>query len=254
MHEDDADTQIPYDPERPFLIGGNGGPDTAFLFRSVLSSFDALNQHGSIPDKITETALWGRFQALGAPLYMLYNYAYYGKAIPDSGYKLEPVLDITDSTVFQFSSSKQLFCYSLSVPKAQASQERLQYIMQRDLEIYFGYSAKVEEREVPCWKLVATPYAAKRLQTKGGTGEFREIIPKADFEARNWPFSEFLQLLRAYNQKEVIDESGISGNIDVEMHCILTDVGEVQKGLSVYGLSLVRGEKREKVLVISDKP
>jgi thiol-disulfide isomerase/thioredoxin len=170
VHEDEADTRIAFDPGKPFLIGGNGGPDTALLFRSLLSGFDAFEQHYSFPDSISETAFEGRFQVLGAPLYMLYNYVHYGKARPDSGYRLEPVLDIKDSTVFQYSSkySKALFCYSLTVPKAQANQARLQGIMQRDLETYFGYTAKVEDREVPCWKLVAVPDAAKRLRTKGG--------------------------------------------------------------------------------------
>jgi thiol-disulfide isomerase/thioredoxin len=258
VHEDEIDTRIPYDPARPLLIQGNGGADSAFLFRSLLSGFDAFEQHNSIPDKITATVLQGRFQVLGVPLFMLYNYAYYGKPRPDSGVRFQPVLDIKDSTVFQYSSkySKELFCYSLTVPKAQANQSRLQSIMQRDLEVYFGYTAKIEEWEVPCWKLVATSDAAKHLQTKGGPEIFREIIPKADFDAHNWPFKNFLQLLKYYNggDDEIIDETGITGNIDIEMHSILTDAGEVNKGLARYGLSLVRGKRPERVLVISDKP
>jgi hypothetical protein len=255
MHEEEIDNRIPYDAKKPFLINDNGGKDTVFLFRSVLAVFDAFEQHYSLPETITDDAKHGRFQALGAPLYRLYNYAYYGVLMPDSGYRNLPVLDVRDSTAFQFSSkyNKNLFCYSLILPPAQATQIHLQEMMCKDLENYFGYTATIEERKFPCWRLVATESAKKRVKTIGGPELFRFIIPKADFIAQNWPFSKFLHIMRIFNEKDIVDETNITGNIDIRMNCLLTDEKDVKRGLQIYGLDLIPGEKAMKVLVIRDK-
>lgn len=257
VHEQEEDTRISYDATKPILIRDNGGRDTGFVFRSVLSTFDAFTQHFSLPNRIVddENAYKNGFQVMGAPLYWLYNYAYFGVARPDSNYRMQPVFKLKDTSLFDFSEkySKNLFCYSLTIPQNQVTAARIQSIMQRDLQNYFGFTATIEEMSFSCWKLVALPGAKEKLKTKGGPEEFKTIIPKADFVARNWPFSEFVQFLRNFNDNDIIDETGINQNVDLQMNCILTDINQVRNGLHSLGLDLIHGEKVKKVLVIIEK-
>jgi hypothetical protein len=68
------------------------------------------------------------------------------------------------------------------------------------------------------------------------------------------PVSALINNIWGFNQDErtFLDETGIQGNIDLEMDCIWTDLNDVKKELRKNGLDLVKGEKKLKVLVIRD--
>jgi thiol-disulfide isomerase/thioredoxin len=255
MQEDVLDERTPYDPQKPFLIRGNGGNDTDFLFRSVFSAWNPLINQQSAPGTIGENNIKeGRFQVLGVPLYWIYNYAYYGENHPDSGYYDYPVLEIRDSSAFQFSYkyAKSIFSYSLIMPTINCTKQHMEETMQRDLENYFGYEAKIEVRKCPYWRLIATEEAKRKLRTKGGPAIYQGL-PKASFTALNWPISKLLGFIGNHNDGIFSDETGITGNIDIMMDCILTDLNDVKKALEVNGLDLMLGEKQMQVLVIRDK-
>jgi hypothetical protein len=123
--------------------------------------------------------------------------------------------------------------------------------MQRDLQTFFGYEAKVETRMCPYWKLIATDQAKIKLKTKGGPPFFKGIV-KASFTARNWDFGNLIRSIRDFNDGIFFDETGITGNVDISMDCIMTDLNDIRKSLQTNGLDLVPAEKPMKVLVISD--
>jgi len=52
--------------------------------------------------------------------------------------------------------------------------------------------------------------------------------------------------------KIYLDETGISGNIDITLDCIMNDLDDLKRGLQVNGLDLVKGEKEMQVVVIQD--
>jgi len=255
MHEEETDGHIPFDNGRPFLIGGNGGSDTAFLFRSVLASWDGFIQRSYIPATITADSGAGLFQVLGAPLYELYNYAYYGTPNAGPGYYAKPVLETKDTAVFKWSSARStnLFSYSIKIPSARANGSYLQALMRKDLEHYFGYQVMVEMRQFPCWKLVADTTAAAKLRTRGGKSIFRQRMLHADFSLRNRSFSDFLMLLGYYSEHDIEDVTGLSGNIDIEVNGFLDNLETLRKSLQRYGLDLVTSQRTLLVLVIKDK-
>jgi thiol-disulfide isomerase/thioredoxin len=263
---DTLDHRMPFIADKPFLLNGNGGIDSDFLFRSVLSEFKLGSQVLFAPERIDASVKQGRFQVLGFPLYCLFNYAYFGVRFPggfvgDSTrgeYHTKPVLEIKDSSLFEYSYThdRNLFAYSLIMPPARASEENLKKAMQSDLHNYFGYESKVEYRKFRVWNLVATEDAKRKLQTKGGGLVYKET--KTGFMARDWPFETLLNQLSFGFQDEIIyDETGIKGNIDIN----LTDdvwpktwitIQEARKALQACGLDLVPSQKEMKVVVIRD--
>jgi len=256
MHEEEIDMTIPFDHGRPFLIGGNGGSDTAFLFRSVLALWDGFTQQTYIPATITADSGTGLFQVLGVPLNRLYNYAYYGTPNAGPGYHAEPVLETKDSALFRWSSARStnIFSYSIKVPPAWADGPHLQALLQKDLAQYFGYQVTVETHQFPCWKRVGDTTAAVKLRTRGGERTFRQKVLHADFSLQNRSFDNFVMLLGYYSEHDIEDATGLSGNIDIEVSGFLDDPAVLRKSLRRYGLDLVPSERSLRVLVIKDKP
>jgi thiol-disulfide isomerase/thioredoxin len=258
VHEDEIETGFPFNNEKAFLIEGNGASDTDFIFRSVLTSWNPLVHQVSVPSSIDADSMNGRFQVLGVPLFSLYNYAYFGVFYPqtlgEDKFHSYPILEMHDSSLFIDSSKrgKNLFCYSLIIPAGKASKRGLEERMQRDLKNYFEFDARIEKRNFPCWRLVATAESKNKLATKGGPVSISGL-PHANFKAINWPFSEILNLIRNSTDQVVLDETGIVGNIDISMDCIDTDFNDVKRACHLNGLDLVPGEKEMQVLVISDK-
>lgn len=255
MHEEE-EPKLVFDSRRPLLVNGNGGPDSGYLFRSLLSAWDGFTQPWYVPSSIEQDSAKGMFQVLGVPLVMLFNYAYAGKKWPGSEYAIDPVLEMKDSSLFQWSTvhSSNLFCYSLQFPPNKMGTISLQRKLCRDLEDYLGFTAAIEMRAFPCWRLVAKPGASRRLASHGGRQEFRTIIPRADFEAKNWPFSQFVQLLQGHCKDKIVDETGITGTIDIKIESAFSDIPAIRTALQAWGLDLVPGQGSHKVLVIRDMP
>lgn len=171
----------PYDKEQPLLIDGNGGKDTDFLFRSILTEFKGDIKTGRsefIPGNRN------RVREIGADLYSLYWLAHGDTLMPYPMYSLnsygkywrKPILAIKDTTGFQFDykSPENRWNYSLILPE-KTSAKLLQQAMQRDLKTYFGYDVTVETREMPCWILTATKKAKKYLVAKNPEKEYNLV-------------------------------------------------------------------------------
>lgn len=260
MHEE-RNEQVQFNRNKPFLINGNGGNDNDYLFRSVLSAWTPDKNPQFVTTNIGVDSIKGMFQILGAPLIWLYEYAYYGQSswgahdtIRYAQYSNVPVIETKDSSLFSFSykNGTNLYSYSLTIPAVGSSTARLQDAMKRDLETYFGFTAKIETRMCPYWKLVADKGAPERLRTHGGSESFQGIY-KASFTAKNWPFHNLIDLIRNYNNGIFVDSTGIIENVDISMDCILTNLRDVIKALQANGLNLIQCEKPMKALVIYDE-
>jgi hypothetical protein len=255
-----------YDSTKPLLINNNGGNDTSFLYRSILIKWTngiVARQRNFI------SSLDGNSkQVVGFPLKSLYNMAYGDTAwsfpnyIPTSygKYWFEPLLEVIDSSEFQTESNsmKNKYNYSLYVPRQKATPRYLQEIMQRDLESYFGYDVKVETRLMPYWKLIVLSEESKiKLRAKGGTPKEKSNLQRDGLTLVNHPMKALVNHLSCLDMfvlgPPLVDETGIIGNIDIEIAGILTDFHELKRGLNEIGLDLINGRKEMKVIVIKDR-
>jgi len=255
MHEDNT-----IDMKLDHLHNGN---DSDFLYCSVLSKWDRNKYQQILPVSIGEAGCMGRFEVLGAPLEWLYNYAYFGRgswSLFDSGFYgrnyTHPVLEIKDSSKFKYSFKygKNLFSYSLTMSVNSWTGESMMQTLQRELEVCLGFKSEVEVRNCPYWRLVADKGAKERLTTKMLSPYFRPIVFNGGFTAGDYPMRNFLHWIKCYQQdKVIIDETGISGNIDISIDCIPSDFEDLKRGLRSAGLDLVPSEMPMKVVVIRDK-
>jgi thiol-disulfide isomerase/thioredoxin len=249
------------DPEKPLLINNNGGPDTSFLYRSLLTRYV---DEGIRPLEYiyyyTEKNKIG-FQVTCVSLDELYRYAFVGKWywIPDqdslSG-KYFPYLelDIKDSALFKsdYSKKQNLFNYSLYVPPGKANRNYLMQVLQRELKNCFGYEVKLEDKEVPCWRLIVRKDTLVSLRSGGLTKE--DSADAMQVIIKNGSLKYLLLTIANYHQDQTpfIDETGIDYPVDIELQALFTDLTDVQQALRRNGLDLVKGKKTMKVIVIRD--
>jgi hypothetical protein len=112
---------------------------------------------------------------------------------------------------------------------------------------------------MPIWKLKALPDAESKLRTKGGKpGDLKETGADggaAGFSYQNYPISYLHQKIERYlstQQVPIIDETGITYNIDVSVDALLTDRDWVIRELRRSGLDLVLENTLMLVLVIRE--
>lgn len=262
-----------YDRKKHFLVEGNGGLETDFIFRSLLSKWTPLSpwEHAPTVSQVQQqialaTSTSAKFDNLGIDFKGLYQFAYFGSDVVlkvnsegyDANWYQRPLFEIRDSSILSFDrgTGKNLFCYSLTVPSAKLSEALVRDMAQNDLKNYFGYKVDVEIRKMPYWKLVSNDTAKTRLKTKGGPTTDKSGISWASISLRNWTMTRFLGLIQLYSSigndgMPVVDETGISSNIDIDLDWA-REFNAVKKALQANGLDLQKGEKEMKVFVVKD--
>jgi len=249
-----------FDMNKPLLVNGNGGNDSAFLFRSLLSSWTSSSPRLT-PEFLDSFADKGFFQALGVSKDELYNYAYNGVAIINSftsGYGTrwtKPILENIDSLewVRDKISGHNVYCYSTQAPVDRASRQYFMETMQDDLRHYFGYKVRVETRDMPCLRLVVIDSAKIKALTHPEVSYYEDGgTPQLGFTARNYRIADMINSLAYYNDgaPPIINSTGITGNINLVLHAFLKDLAEVNKSLADNGLSLVKSYAPMKVIVV----
>jgi thiol-disulfide isomerase/thioredoxin len=265
-HEDNTD-DVAFNADQPFLVNGNGGEDSDFIFRSLLSKWTP-KQKWFMPARmdihsIDSLCPKGTFQVLGANVGMLYNYAYYGVShwtVRDTAYfgkyEAEPILEVKDSSLFKNVSGnwKNTYSYSLIIPPHLGTIDRMRDMMKKDLSEYFGFDAGIQDRECTYWKLISSEAAKIKLRS-AGRKEAVATIPHAGLSATNIPISALIYFLEAGHGRDLIisDETGIKDNVDISLDCIMADLQDIRKTLQANGLDLIESKRLMRVLVIRDK-
>lgn len=172
------------------------------------------------------------------------------------------VLAYTDSADMQLTSEPEIkqwlkthtFCYELKC--ANTSFEKRSSIMLRDLNNYFGttfgISGDIETVPAKILALVKTnsntSFATKGISEKS-------IVNTYYLKIKNQPVSALLNFLSFQMDwlPPLKDETEYKSNIDIELSCDLTNLQDVNKALSAYGLQLEEKEEPREMIVIKDK-
>lgn len=277
-HRDKLAGITPYDSEKPLLIGGNGGEDTEFMYRSVMGkwkngvkktsgrSIDYIRNLYFLDDDDINRS---RVQVIGFPLTWLYFMAYNDrlplsprdpKELVTSYGKLWPkvVLEVTDPQPFveewKSEQTDNHYNYSVIVPKEKGNNRFLQAALRRDLETYFGYRVSIEQRDMPVWHVRATDQV-KHIENGKDKAYSREI---ANGLASNLWFS-----IMGLEKQPPEDTLPVINSIDEDTHITVdmnNDVHKVRKkgmdsikaALKRHGLYLEKGTHRMRVIVVRD--
>jgi uncharacterized protein (TIGR03435 family) len=248
----------------PLLTSGapaNGGNDTGFVFRSVLTKptdgmpyvmeFDTTNEASK---KLIQQ---GRVEILHGHLKDLYFAAYFGvnrlwkfddrrydTLYPNFVWNAKAKLDL-----------KSLWAYSLSAPATKSNSESLMKMMRNDLENYFGVKARTEIRKVPVYYMeVDDKVKFNTLKAVNSEGKMVHRMEFTKMHFENCPMYIFSRVLSWYMKLDipVFNNSDYNGKITMDFISTMADPQNVRDNLKNYGLKLTKGEKEMKVVVIED--
>lgn len=221
--------------------------------------------------KDSATAKVNRRYFINYPVLALYQYVFGLKYAGQKGPLGESifrdknrfVVEAKDTAVFQQPADrnlwdawneKYLFCYELKVASELA--DAMPALMEEDINRYFGalfkVNGSVEKRKTKCWVLT-TLKDTSLMVSKGERGA--TIINDAMYKVINSSFVYFSRVLNGRLQDTglpVVDETGIKGNVDMQLNCNLTDIPKLKKELARYGIIMKKEERALDILVLRD--
>lgn len=264
---------ISYQEELPLLTSGkpaNGGMDTTYLFRSILTEYNESMPVGQTirllmpSNKNGANAIKnGRLELFKYSPNLLYKMAFFGSASWTfdntdkdlyENFSKDLILNIRDSSLFDPQSTVR-YSYSLTVPKEKSDAQFLMLCMQKDLENYFGYKAVRKRKSVPVYYLeVADSVTLGKLKNKekGDSG-----IVSSDYQRwryQNVSIGEFLKTMTPKFKLDLplFNLVHLNYKIDIDFRADFMDELDVRAKLKTYGLKISSGYKEMEVIEISD--
>jgi thiol-disulfide isomerase/thioredoxin len=255
------DSVTPYDPSQPLLIAGNGGSSTGLVYHSLLSTYKPGLASG-IAVSAFDKENGQHFTARNVPFPWLCRLAFgeQGRVFPGARTRVlskdSSRMDtrLTGQAFSGWLAAGNGWCYELVLPPTLATSAYP--FMQADLLRLFPlYTVSVERRDMNCLALVLT---GKNDKLKSAGGETTVTIDPYKAELRNAPLSQLMMRLeRQYLQNStlpVVDATGYTGRIDLDIEAKLYDVPDLNRALAPYGLTFIQKMVEVEVLVIRDAP
>jgi hypothetical protein len=228
---------------KPLLIGGNGGNDTAYVERSIFSSYKnglpALT--GRVHKRGDGTI---RLYGINATIPMLYSLAY--RQITNYS-KNRFCYEVKHSDRFEPNKSgdqklddwklANLYCYDLVMPYHDENTSSKKVLS--DLNTFFNAEGKIVKRVNDCLVLIRLDKSDINMRSKDNVlGKKRTI----SFTNRN--ISSLISAIDEASDIPVLDETGYKGKINIDLHSDLTNIASLRIELKSYGFDLIK-EKRE---------
>ena len=252
------DELIKYDQDKPLFFNGNGGDGSTVTYHSTFSTYVKGIPSGFTIDKLDTTkGITITVKNLPPPgifqvAYM--NVAYFGRnrMIFDTKDTAALICPYKGEAAEEWLSQNHGFCYELGVPRAMRS--KVFELMQNDLKLLVtDYSAHVEKRKRACLALVRTSKADK-IGSAGGETSYH--FDGTQGMLRNTSIKilcgELNVIYLHHLPTPVIDETGYTGNVDLDIEANMQNVDELNDALAAYDLKLEPKEREIDVLVITD--
>lgn len=235
---------VDFSPGIPLLVNGNGGNDSNFLYRSLFTKYiegagSSENIYRDNNGKIT------RYYMLNTPPIMLLRTAYPAKLnLPNN----RIIVECNNKSSYQPSKIdnndyyNNLFCYGLIIPPSSMAEFR-NYVKD-DMKKYLGVTVVYGTRNLNC--LVITKKGATNpIATKGGKPQINLDENSIQKIMANQPMAALIDLFNSLSAVPVIDETGIRGNIDINLPTGLFNMqpGAVKSFFQKKGFA-VSGETR----------
>jgi thiol-disulfide isomerase/thioredoxin len=245
--------RLVYDSELPLLTYGNGGDETDFQLRTIITGYkEGLG--ASIGNKPAGNGKISKFYVINYPVFQLYQMAYNDvlKYPPNRTF-----IEVDNPDIFLLKkndddNNENKYCYETIMPPATLT-EAIQY-MRDDLSRFFHAIVKNETREMGIYSLVANG-KIKNLYTKGGKPEIDVYKLSLKKHIHNRPVSDLVEMLNYLMDKPVIDNTGIIQNIDIEFPDDFSnyDLKQLKSFFSKKGFEFVPEKKNLEVAVITSK-
>lgn len=242
------------DLTKPLLIHGNGGTDTSYIFRSVLSKWKPELGAGQVQgiDFYLSTRS-DQYQITGANPIILYRIAYWGDYSGSKEKDIHPGIsfNVKDSVAF----TNAAYNYSIQLPKGLGSKKRIMEAMQQDLRSAFGYDAQIVKKKMSVLKLVIVDKSkTKKLVPASTDVNFRwDVESKTNF-FNNHNLSEILPGVTyhlPFKFKSLwYDETGILDKVSINIDAYPDDYEGIRREFRKCGLDLIVSEREFRMLEV----
>lgn len=256
-----TDLSTAYDAGKPLFTGGNGGDGAQVSYHSVLSGYVPGLTGGSVITKY-DTLTGQRFSVRNATLPWLFRMAYgeggrqFSKArtkvlTRDSLHMRSPG---AGKVYEEWLANGNGYCYELQLPPRLVRQAFP--MMQADMARLFPqYRVSVEKEKVRCLVLVKT--GPDSLIASKGKLYMVQVTPFGA-KLKNATLRQLMMRLdQQYLQNSplpVLDGTGYSGRVDLDITAAMNSVTELNGALMHYGLSLREQMAETELLYIRDTP
>lgn len=229
-----------YRVDRGLLEGGNGGAAAQLQFRSIFT--------GQLPGMSSGSRSWRDSTVQKRTLLNLRATDLYRAAhrLPTNRVIMEAKLRGEDHS---------MFCYELTAPAA-TTDLQFRALMLQDLNRYLNLNGRIEKRAMPCWVLVRKATGDHAFRSRGGAKSLQWYTPAGGATVlRNRPLATLIAALNGgtratANNPIVLDETGYSGPVDLELRAPLTDLPALRRELQRYGLDLIPAVRKVEVFVL----
>lgn len=250
-------SRVTYDPKKPLFTELNGGNGSSLKYHRLISNYT----EGLWPGyKFYRDSTGMRITVRNESLLSLYSLAYgEGKKFLNTN---KVILEVKDPTSFhsytrgndylRWMRAGNVFCYELIMPGVTSGSAFA--AMREDLSLFFtNYQIAIERRNLPCIVLEAAD--KNRISSKGGKPLNQMSRSGAFLQNGNW--NHFIGRLDSHylqqSQLPLLDDTGITGFVDLEIKADMTDPESINRALIPYGLSIKPANRMVEVLVIKEK-
>lgn len=246
----------------PFLTGSNQLEPGTLLGLTVFSRYNAgyLSQLG-----LNREAGYWQTWAMNQSPRSLFQMAWSDCRLPLMNYR-RIVVESRDSDRLKSEGAPAIgaaawrrwqeentYCYQRRVAVADSAQ--LFSDMRRDLERQFpNLRCAIVKRPGRCLVMVRAA-GAKAPASQGGPAE--QADDKYHFHLQNTSWRVLVNRLQSYylqlNPLPLVDETGISGKVDLELAADLSNLASLREALKPYGIELREAVRAIDMIVLSDK-
>ena len=255
-------------PSESLLTEGGGRNLDRLSYYSLISRWVNFGGQSRLPLRDPQTG-----QIVGKHLINLSRIdlflAAYADQLRTNGFRLldnRAIVELPDSIDYQSYDlhyldddwkRRNIFCYESRMPSDRL--HLINEVMKRDLSVYFGVNARIENREMNCLVLkdLNPLNPAEKLKTAGGKPEAKLPAKDNSLKLVNSNFSSLLlglgmMFASADKQPILLNESTIdrSTRIDIQLVSQFKNLDKFRNQLKAYGLDLEPQRKSIPMLVI----
>ncbi len=242
-----------YDSNSPLFINDNGGDESDFTYRSVITPFeDGLGS--IIGNDVDSNGLITRFYVVNYPLLSLFRIAYPAEF---SNPPNRIIIKTVDSAKFiqrynEAEDNNNSYCYEIDA--AATTKVGILKYMQEDLYRSFHVVVTKEDRMMSCYVLKPGNAISTLKANNDSTGEDIETTSLHKF-IHNKSISELTAVLNNTLPNPVIDETGIDNNISIDFPFEIYNYNATQWSdfLAKKGIEMIEEERKVEVTVITNK-
>lgn len=253
------DSMMPHDPNVPLLFQPLDIQSDQVLFQSLLtnyaagvkSRFDLIRDAEGRVTRVTMANAW---------IQLMFALAWSDETRYFSRNRI--VLEVKEPGLVT-SNNKQgsefkewlrdhAWSYELIVPPHLSG--KVFEIMRGDMvRLFPQYTASVEKRPIPCLVLVRTSdndkLKSNQVAFVNNADAYSLSINNSNIQLLASQLNHYLQHLN----KPVVDGTGYTGKVDINLDAKLSSVEDLRRALKAYDLDLIEKEHEIEVLVIRDK-